>query len=351
MRRCRFKSLCVKVGLGVVSTLTVLQISGCGSALSSPALPSPGAGSLSQQNIVSAPVLGFAWDPAALALREIDGVPGAARVVASADTGSGFQTAVAASSRTYALLLDSKGVLYLTMLPGSSPRQLSSGPWSGVSISASGEYAVAYSTSGASLQVIGGLPQQPTLHSVDAQGLGVVAAAISDAGTALLATKSGGGGAAILAIAPGAATASRVMTIGAAGGLAFVPGSDRALVADTIAGTVTQLDHVSGVPAPSLLSGATLAKPVGLGVSADGRWAMVANGAGTVMRLDLGGQTAPVSTKCSCIPTTVANLSGSAFRLTDVGSSTGWMVEAGGAGPRVLFIPALPAQKATGGGQ
>ena len=56
-----------------------------------------------------------------------------------------------------------------------------------------------------------------------------------------------------------------------------MPGSDRALVADSSTGTVTQLDHVSGVPTPSLLSGGDLSKPVGLDMSADGRWALMAN--------------------------------------------------------------------------
>lgn len=270
---------------------------------------------------------------------------------ASAGSGAGFATAVAAGSRAYALLLDSKGALYLTLLPGGVPRQLASGPWSGLAISASGEYAIAYSATGAASEVIGGLPQQPALRSADVQGIGIAAAAVSDTGAVLLATKPGGSGTGILAIAPGAVSASRVLSLGAMGGLAFVPGTDRALVADAATGTVTQLDHVSGVPTPSLLSGSTLPKSVGLDVSADGRWVLMANGSGTIVRLDLNGQTPPSSTKCNCAPTTVANLSGSAFRLTDVGSSTGWMVEAGGNSPRVLFIPALPGQKIAGGGQ
>jgi hypothetical protein len=351
MRRYRSNPLCMKVAPCLVSALAVLQICGCGGAVTSPAVPSPTGGGSLQQNIVSAPVLGFAWDSKALALREIDGVPGAARVDASAGSGAGFATAVAAGSRAYALLLDSKGALYLTLLPGGVPRQLASGPWSGLAISASGEYAVAYSATGAASEVIGGLPQQPALRSADVQGIGIAAAAVSDTGAVLLATKPGGSGTGILAIAPGAVSASRVLSLGAMGGLAFVPGTDRALVADAATGTVTQLDHVCGVPTPSLLSGSTLPKSVGLDVSADGRWVLMANGSGTIVRLDLNGQTPPSSTKCNCAPTTVANLSGSAFRLTDVGSSTGWMVEAGGNSPRVLFIPALPGQKIAGGGQ
>jgi hypothetical protein len=293
-------------------------------------------------------VLGYAWDTSALALEEIDGVSGAARVNTTANTGPGYAMGMAAGSQDYALLLDSKGALYVAMLPGGTPQKLSAGPWSGVAISASGVFAVAYAASGAAPQLISGLPGVPVLHAIDAQGVGVSGAAVSDNGTALLAGNTGDG-MTVLAVASGG-TASRALTVGGLGGMAFVPGSDRALVADAVSGNVTQLTSVSTVPAPSVVSGAKISAPVGLDVSADGRWAVVANAAGMAIRLDLSGQSLPVAVKCGCSPNTVRSLSGSAFRLTDVGSSTGWMVDAGGASPRMLFIPALPVQKASGGG-
>lgn len=349
MRAYRFDRFCMTVVTCLFSALTVLAMCGCGATLATTSLPPSGTGGLSRQNVVAAPVLGYTWDTTAHVLREIDGVPGAARVDVAANTGVGFATAVAARNQQYGLFLDSKGALYQATLPGGTPRQLAAGPWSGVSISASGNYAVAYGSQGAGPQIISGLPLEPAFQNIDVQGAGVAAAAVSDGGVVLLATK-GSGGVAILASAPGAA-ASRVMTIGAAGGMAFVPGSDRALVADASSGTITLLDHVSGAATPSPLSGAKLSGPVGMDISADGRWALAANSSGTVMRLDLSGQSLPVTAKCGCTPTTVASLSGSAFRLTEAGSSTAWMVDAGGTAPRVLFIPALPGQKIAGGGQ
>lgn len=311
---------------------------------------STGTTGASKQNTVAAPLVGFAWDSTAQVLRGISGVAGAAKLDTVAGTGSGFAMALAAGSHDYALLLDSKGALYLATLPGGTPQQLSAGPWSGMAISASGAYAVAYGAAGATPQLVSGLPQQPAFHSIDAQGLSIVGASVSDGGAALLAGNASDGSITILAAAQGG-TASRATTIGAMGGMAFVPGSDRGLVADAASGNVTQIANVSTAPVPSLLAGARISQPVGLAVSADGRWGLVANGSGTVMRLDLIGQSAPVVTKCSCAPTTVANLGGTAFLLTGAGSSTAWMVEGGGTSPRILFIPALPSLKVAGGGQ
>jgi hypothetical protein len=178
----------------------------------------------------------------------------------------------------------------------------------------------------------------------------VVGASVSDGGAALLGGSAGDGSVTILAVGQGG-TAVSALSVGALGGMAFVPGSDRALVVDAASGNVTQISNVSSTPAPSVISGAKISQPVGVDVSTDGRWGLVANGAGMVMRLDMSGQNAPVVTKCSCTPTTVASLSGGAFLLTSAGSSTAWMVDAGGGSPRFLFIPALPSQKASGGGQ
>jgi hypothetical protein len=349
MRRFRFKPLCVCAGLPLLAALAVLQICGCGAGISTGVPSSTGTMNSSKQAPVSAPLLGFAWDSTAQVLRGVSGVAGAAKLDTLAGTGSGFSTALAAGSHDYALLLDVKGALYLATLPGGTPQQLSAGPWSGMATSASGAYAVVYGAAGTMPQLITGLPLQPALHSIDAQGLSIAGASVSDGGAALLAGNASGGSVVILAVAQGG-TASRALTIGALGGMAFVPGSDRALVADAAIGTVTQIANVSSAPAPSVVSGAKIAQPVGLDVSADGKWGLVANSSGTVMRLDMSGQSAPVVTKCSCTPTTVANLSGTAFLLTGAGSSTAWMIDASGT-PRLLFIPALPTQKVAGGGQ
>jgi hypothetical protein len=349
MRELRLRPLSVCAVFSLLAALTILQISGCGANVSTGAGAPQGPTSASKQNTVAAPLLGYAWDPTAQVLRGVSGVPGATKLDTVAGTGLGFSTALAAGSHDYALLLDGKGILYLATLPGGTPEQLSAGPWSGLAISSSGSYAVAYGASGATAQLISGLPSQPAFHNLDSKGLSVVAAAVSDGGAALLGG-SASGKVTILAIGQGA-TAVPALTIGAMGGMAFVPGSDRALVVDAASGSVTQIANVSGAPAPSVMSGAKISQPVGLDVSADGRWGLVANGSGTVMQLDISGQNAPVVAKCSCTPTTVANLSGSAFLLTSAGSSTAWMFQVSSGGPQFLFIPALPSSKVTGGGQ
>lgn len=351
MHGCRLNRSCLKGGLCLLAASAAVFLSGCGThAAGVPAVGTGGGGGgEAQPHVVSAPVLGYAWDAKAGVLRQIDGVPGAARVDSAANTGDGFAMAVAASSHEYALLLDTKGALYLATLPGGTPQPISAGPWSGVAISASGGYAVVYADAGTAPQLISGLPQRPAFHAMDAQGLSVAAAAVGDDGTALLAAHASGGATSVLAV-PVGGHATRAMTLGSVAGMAFIPGTDRALVADAVSGGVTEIVGANGSPSLSTVQGAKLAQTVGLAVSADGRWAMVANASGTVMRIDLSGQTQPATAKCGCSPATVANLSGAAFRLTEAGSATGWIADAGGSGPRVLFVPALPQQKTTGGG-
>jgi len=340
----------MKAGLCLLAAFALVCAGGCGTHLASTPSVGAGEGGLAQPLVVSAPVLGFAWDSKAATLRQIDGVPGAAHVDASANTGDGFALAVAADSHDYALLLDAKGALYLATLAGGVPQQISAGPWSGVAISASGGYAVAYANAGSAPQLINGLPRQPAFHTLDVQGMSVSTAAVSNDGTTLLAAHLSSGGTAVLAV-PMGASAVRAMTVGTVGGMAFVPGTDRALVADAASGAVTQLASVNTAPSASVVNGAKLAQPVGLDVSADGRWTLVANSSGAVLRIDLSGQAQPATAKCGCSPTTVATLSGAAFRLTEAGTATGWMVDASGAAPRVLFVPALPEQKKAEGGQ
>jgi len=108
----------MKAGLCLLAAFALVCAGGCGTHLASTPSVGAGGGGLAQPLVVSAPVLGFAWDSKAATLRQIDGVPGAAHVDASANTGDGFALAVAANSHDYALLLDAKGALYLATLAG-----------------------------------------------------------------------------------------------------------------------------------------------------------------------------------------------------------------------------------------
>lgn len=344
----RQNPLCLHLGLAVFASIAVASLAGCGAPLITAPSSSPVTGGSAQPHIVSAPVLGYAWDSKAQVLRQIDGVPGAAKVNAAGDTGQGFALAIAAETHDYTLLLDGKGALYLAALPGGIPAEISAGPWSGMAISASGSYAVVFSTQGAA-ELIRGLPQQPSFHKLDLPATNIRGAVISNTGTTLLAADSVNG-ITIFSI-PQNGVAIQAMTVGQLGGMAFVPASDRAVVADARNGTVTLISSVTVSPATNPINSAKMGQPVGIDVSADSRWAVVANSMGAVVRLDLSGQTTPITVTCGCAPATVANLSGSAFRLTDAGSSIGWIVDAGSPTPRVLFVPALPEQKSAGGGQ
>jgi hypothetical protein len=88
---------------------------------------------------------------------------------------------------------------------------------------------------------------------------------------------------------------------------------------------------------------------VALAVSADGHAAAVANQAGTIVRIDLSGQTSPERTTCACSPTELQPLAGNlVFRLNEAGTGTVWAYDGDAPRPRVVFIPTdQPATRAS----
>jgi hypothetical protein len=130
------------------------------------------------------------------------------------------------------------------------------------------------------------------------------------------------------------------------GGLQFVPNSDELVVADGASGAVTAISHVNTAPSPALLSApGGITAPVALDVTPNGRWVVAANHAGDVLRIDLTGVAAATKVRCSCAPTQVLALNGSSngttVRLVTATGGPLWIVDAGNATPRALFIPAI----------
>jgi hypothetical protein len=125
--------------------------------------------------------------------------------------------------------------------------------------------------------------------------------------------------------------------------MAFLPGADSAILADAAMNSVIEASHLTTNMSLSSVASAAdgVAKPTAVAISADGHFAAVANHSGaSVLRLDLSGQSAPISTACNCSPSELKPLAGNfAFQLNEAGSGTVWAFDGNGSKPRVFFIP------------
>ena len=128
--------------------------------------------------------------------------------------------------------------------------------------------------------------------------------------------------------------------------MAFLPGSDEVLLADSVKNTLVLLN--SGTSKTLATQADGLNQPLAVATSADGQWAITANGAdGTLVRVSLTGATSPTRALCACRPSELLPLAGNAaFDLTQPGTSPSWMIDAGRKTPSVFFIP--PTHSTTG---
>jgi hypothetical protein len=174
-------------------------------------------------------------------------------------------------------------------------------------------------------------------------------AAASDTGTVALAAGSSQSNVSIVAFV-GQAAATQIATTQTFGGMQFVPNSDELVVADGESGALTAITRVNTKPSSSALSPAGgITVPVALDITSNGRWVVAANHNGDVLRIDLTGVAAVTKVHCSCAPSQVLALNGSAngaraattVRLVTAAGGPLWIVDAGNATPRVLFIPAI----------
>jgi hypothetical protein len=189
---------------------------------------------------------------------------------------------------------------------------------------------------------ISGLPGAPAVRNLNVSSLAaIVGGAASDTGTVALAVGSGSGGVSVVAFV-GQNAAAEVTTMQAFGGVQFVPGSDELVVADGASGMVTAISHVNTAPSRAVVSQAGgITSPVGLDITSNSRWVVVANAKGDLLRIDLTGAAAIAAAHCSCAPRQVVALTGNTVHLVTSGAGPLWIVDAGRAAPRVLFVPAI----------
>jgi hypothetical protein len=166
----------------------------------------------------------------------------------------------------------------------------------------------------------------------------VQGAAISDAGTLLLATSASNGSVAVTAINAGGAR-TNLATLTGFGGMSFIAGSEDSLIADSAANTVARYHSGAAVTLATHANG--LNQPFAVAASQDGHWAVAVDKAdASLLRIDLTGATPPAQSTCACSPNQLSALSGNAvFELAAPAAAPGWMIEADSPTARVLFIP------------
>lgn len=283
--------------------------------------------------------MGLIWNPGDSTLRALVGVPGSAQLgPALFPVGAYAAGAFAPVSQT-ALLIDPKGNLQImnepSLLPSTVAQNIS--PTSVIAFAPRGGYAALFAPGSTSVLIISGMPQAPVLSTVSAAAA-VQGAAVSDAGTLLLASRSGSSAVTVTSINVGG-NRSSLVSVGGYGGMTFVAGSEDSLIADSAANTLVR--YHSGVASVLATHTNGLNQPFAVAASQDGHWAVTADQAdGSILRIDLTGATPPAQSTCACSPTQLSELNGNAvFELTAPASTPGWMIEADGATSRVLFIP------------
>lgn len=326
-------------------------VAGCGTGK----VTQPASGGPADATVIAQPVLGYIWDSNRAGLRSLIGVPGASRMDSVVLGGGVFSSAVPCVQKSYALLTNAAGAVFVMSLPQGQPAQVTTriSRKQQVLISPSCSQALIYAPDAAGALLISGLPSKPTVRSLSVSHSGsILGAAVGDMGAVLLATARQDGSAALQILASPTWQAAQFGGMQRYGAMVFVPGGDTALLADSGANTVTVVSHASGNPGflQAASSSDGVSRPVALAGSADGQLVFVANSSGApLLRVDLSGTSPPLKIQCSCTPTELLPLSGNAtFQLNDPASGTIYALDADAITPRTVFLPSDISASHTG---
>jgi hypothetical protein len=329
------------MGFFAAASAALLAMSGCsaggggGSKLPEPTASTPSA-------VQAGPQLGYAWLAKDQTLRPILGVPGSSVTGASVVPAGTYLNGASSSAAAVALLIGTDQQVYRMNLPTGTPSRinLAAGAGARILFSPSGVAALVYVPGSLAASVVTGLSSTPQTRPIPVAAP-LLDMAVSDQGTVVALEKAAGGG--TLEFVSSGASQHSLGTLDGDGGLAFAGAGDDLLAADSVANTLTLIRNVSTAPSPSRLPTSNLLKaPVAVGVSHNGRWAVVANGReASVVQVDLTGATGPQRIACPSRPTVVEQLSGNGvFRFTEIGGTPTWMADITLSKPAMLFIPA-----------
>ena len=294
--------------------------------------------------VASGPIFDGWWDSESNGLRLEYGIPGAIHQGAIAYNDGTYSSATVCMRGNIALLQSPSGKLFQAQLPQGTPIPIEGAiivkPL--VVFSPSCSWAVASAASGSTGVVMQGVNSNPRVLRISLPA-GTSVLAVSDKGSVLVGSTGSDGSSMVQLLPYGSGSLKQVITLSKLGGAAFVPGDESVLLADAGANTVIEATQITADMSLIRLAGPAdgVDKPLAVGVSADGRSAAVANGAGSkIIRIDISGQTAAVQTLCRCTPSELVAQAGNlSFRLNEAGAGTIWSFDGDASTPRTVFVP------------
>jgi hypothetical protein len=303
------------------------------------------------------PLLGFVWDQASFTLRQVDGVPGAALGGGAFLSNLGFTAAAIAPNQGIALLTNGTGVLYYVALPPTVPPfALASGLAADVraAFSPSSTTAVLYSPTASSTFVITGLPTFPEVREVTSLAgvTGIFNATVSDSGVLLVARASASG----VSISTAALDAklTPVAEVGLLGGMAFLVGTDTAVLTDAENNVLWKVSGIGGPASLALLADASdgLSQPGLVAASMDGKTAWVI-AAGSLSILEFSLNAAGRFTHSLEAPFPITGLArlngGSVFALQGPPRGVLFVLDGDWPAGRIVQVPMTPLPQPAGG--
>ncbi|HXB68610.1 MAG TPA: hypothetical protein VNY05_10220 [Candidatus Acidoferrales bacterium] len=293
-----------------------------------------------KSNTITEPVLGSVFDAQTKTIRVLMGIPAAARVGDSMDTGTPLVAVAISSQRAYALAVEAG--TGAALLVSQSGRQVLPGVRAGAlqtAVSPRGTAAALYFGDSGKALILTGMPDAPQiLREVTLDGPPSVLA-VSDDGAGLAAVVSlTANNATVFSYTP-QGPGQALLSANRFPSLEFVPGSPTLLMATDTAVYLYQASQ--GL---QLLTDQRdgIAAVVGAAASGDGTQVFIAMQSGQVAVRDVAAATQTMLS-CSCVPAGMWRLRGKAvFRLNELGDGPVWLVDGGAAEPRILFV-AVPA--------
>lgn len=284
------------------------------------------------QNRIEGPVTGWVYDGATRSLRSISGVPGAAVFGQPVEAGP-LAAAAASRAHDYAVAIaDDGGIRLLPLRSGSVTGEIKGLPAGKVHVTLSSRGRAAtflYPEAGLAYNVHP-LPGSPEAQRVDFGADGTpVRVALSDSGNLLIGIYPDGRA----MVFHGNGNRWPLAVDGGMRDAVFLPQSEELLVGG--AGGVWLFRGLYDGVRPERLAATSALR---VDAVRTGQLVLVLAEDRTLMAIDrAAGGTRAI--ECSCDPTTLDALSDHVFRVTADGAAPMWLLDAGGADVKTVFVP------------
>jgi len=310
-----------------------------------------GAG-FAQNGSVATPVIGFAFDGSAAAIRPIRGIPGAALLGEPVDAGFAAAHASISPRQNFALAAaaDDSRLRLVPLAPGVDAATLPEGVIRGphqIRFSPAGSAALLQGSG--RMQALSGLPDHAAVREIDLSALSPAPAAMAVSDDGALVALAGSG--AVWAVDTDGA-AFQLALPGSTAALSFRSGSHD-LLAVSSTGDVHLVRRPGPDPEYRLINAAdaATAAPVAAQFSATGSHAYIVNEVGQVSTIEIStGAGSSISCRCRATALEPMN-SRNLFRLTSPGQggqSVLMLFDAAGGEPSVWFVPPALARETEG---